>query len=156
MLTVNRESVSFLVGILLTVPVALYGLLLPPDTPHNDFILSFEHRAYFMAMCSVALCISAGNTESFSVNALLNPYMQCHPVNKYIVAQKNNYPTDVPTVGIISALFLATLTDFLGVKRYLMSYCIGITGICMSIMVLAAAKNPESLLLTTVTFAAYY
>jgi hypothetical protein len=31
----------------------------------------------------------------------------------------NNYPTGIPAVGIVSTIFWATLTDFMGGKRYL-------------------------------------
>lgn len=65
------------------------------------------------------LWILAGETESFSTNALLQLYMKSHPTNKYTVTQNNNYPTGVPAVGIVSTLFWATLTDFMGGKRYL-------------------------------------
>jgi hypothetical protein len=67
----------------------------------------------------VILWILAGETESFSTNALLQLYMRSHPTNTYTVAQNNNYPTGVPAVGIVSTLFWATLTDFMGGKRYL-------------------------------------
>lgn len=67
----------------------------------------------------VILWILAGETESFSTNALLQLYMKSHPTNKYTISQVNNYPTGVPAVGIISTLFWATLTDFMGGKRYL-------------------------------------
>jgi hypothetical protein len=67
----------------------------------------------------VVLWILAGETESFSTNALLQLYMRSHPTNTYTVAQNNNYPTGVPAVGIVSTLFWATLTDYMGGKRYL-------------------------------------
>jgi hypothetical protein len=66
------------------------------------------------------------------------------------VSQLNNYPTGVPAVGIISTLFWATLTDFLGGKRYLVGYWIGITGTITSAMILAPSATTAS------TFAAYY
>jgi ACS family pantothenate transporter-like MFS transporter len=67
----------------------------------------------------VVLWILAGETESFSSNALLQLYMKSHPGKKYSVSQVNNYPTGVPAVGIVSTLFFATLTDFMGGKRYI-------------------------------------
>lgn len=96
------------------------------------------------------LWIIAGETESFSTNYLLALYMQSHPENKYTVAQLNNYPTGIPAVGIISTLFWATLTDYLGGKRYLVGYWIGITGIVTSAMILTQFHS------TAVVFAAYY
>jgi hypothetical protein len=46
MLTTNRESVSLLIDGFLTIPVALYGFFLFPDTPHTTtaFYLSTEER----------------------------------------------------------------------------------------------------------------
>ena len=76
--------------------------------------------------------------------------MRSHPTNTYTVAQNNNYPTGVPVVGIVSTLFWATLTDFMGGKRYLVGYWIGITGIVTSALILAYPQN------TTIHFAMYY
>jgi len=159
------------------VPVALYGFFLFPDTPQTTrvpylseaerelarsrvprhvqrapFNWAFVKRVfgswYFYGF--VMLWIIAGETESFSSNSLLALYMKAHPERKYSVAQLNNYPTGVPAVGIVSTLFWATLTDFLGGKRYLVGYWIGITGIITSAMILAPSATTAS------TFAAYY
>lgn len=96
------------------------------------------------------LWVIAGETESFSSNALLSLYMKADPYRDYAVSQLNNYPTGVPAVGIASTLFWATLTDFLGGKRYLVGYWIGITGIVTSAMILAPTHSNASI------FAAYY
>lgn len=173
----------FIIDGLITIPVAIYGFLLFPDTPYatTAFYLSEEEKALARSRIPpppeqkpltlsfarkvltswqwwgfVVLWILAGETESFSSNALLNLYMQSHPTNKYTVSQLNNYPTGVPAVGIASTLFWAALTDFLGGKRYLVSYFIGVTGIATSIMILVASRNPTSAASTSVTFAAYY
>jgi ACS family pantothenate transporter-like MFS transporter len=94
--------------------------------------------------------------------------MKSHPTKKYTVTQNNNYPTGVPAVGIVSTLFWATLTDYLGGKRYLgksyrpippssppsdsytVGYWIGITGIVTSALILAYPQN------TSIHFAMYY
>lgn len=167
----------FIVDGLLCVPVAIYGFLLFPDTPQTTkvpylsederelarsrvphhvqrapFNLAFAKRVfgswYFYSF--VGLWVIAGECESFSSNGLLSLYMKAHKERKYTVAQLNNYPTGVPAVGIISTLFWATLTDFLGGKRYLVGYWIGITGVITSAMILAPSATTES------TFAAYY
>jgi ACS family pantothenate transporter-like MFS transporter len=101
------------------------------------------------------LWIIAGETESFSSNALLALYMKSHPSADYTVKQLNNYPTGVPAVGIVSTLFWAALTDFLGGKRYLVGYFIGITGVATSGMILAARGMDEAKS-TAVVFGAYY
>jgi ACS family pantothenate transporter-like MFS transporter len=98
----------------------------------------------------VMLWIIAGETESFSSNALLALYMKSHPTHKYTVTQLNDYPTGVPAVGIVSTLFWATLTDFMGGKRYLVGYFIAITGIVTSALILTQFEH------TAVVFAAYY
>jgi ACS family pantothenate transporter-like MFS transporter len=142
----------FIIDGIITLPVALYGFLLFPDTPRNTRApyLNAEEKALaisrvpevtertpmsswnFLKHCFstwywyffVILWILAGETESFSSNALLALYMKSHPTNKYTVTQLNNYPTGVPAVGIVSTLFWATLTDFMGGKRYLGQYVI--------------------------------
>ncbi|KAM5352620.1 hypothetical protein ACJ41O_005342 [Fusarium nematophilum] len=173
----------FIIDGLITVPVALYGFFLFPDTPHTTtaFYLSEEERALAISRVPpveerppltfrfakkvltswfwwgfVVLWIIAGETESFSTNALLALYMQNHPSNSYTIPQLNNYPTGVAAVGIVSTLLWATLTDFLGGKRYLVGYFIGLTGIATSIMVLVASRDPTSEASTRITFAAYY
>ncbi|KAB2578868.1 putative pantothenate transporter protein [Lasiodiplodia theobromae] len=167
----------FIIDGLITLPVAIYGFLLFPDTPSTTKApyLSASERAlaisrvpevperaplsfafvkrvltsfYFYAF--VILWIIAGETESFSTNTLLALYLKAHPTNTYTVAQLNDYPTGVPAVGIISTLFWATLTDFLGGKRYLVGYWIGITGVVTSAMILGAFGS------TATVMGAYY
>ena len=167
----------FIIDGILSVPVAIYGYLLFPDTPHTTrapylnsaeralaisripepaerkpFTWSFLKRVltskYWWGF--TVLWMIAGETESFSSNSLLNLYMKANPFRTYTVSQLNDYPTGVPAVGIISTLFWATLTDFLGGKRYLVGYWIGITGIITSAMILAPTRTNASV------FAAYY
>ncbi|KAK0382135.1 major facilitator superfamily transporter [Colletotrichum limetticola] len=173
----------FIIDGLMTVPVAIYGFVCFPDTPHTTTAFYFTEEEKVLARSRVPeiqerspltfrfakkvltswywwgfvmLWIIAGETESFSTNSLLGLYMKSHPTHKYTVAQLNNYPTGVPAVGIVSTLFWATLTDFLGGKRYLVAYFIGITGVATSAMVLVAARDPTSAASTSVVFGAYY
>ncbi|POS69896.1 major facilitator superfamily transporter [Diaporthe helianthi] len=173
----------FVVDGLITLPVALYGFFLFPDTPSTTkaFYLTENEKALAQARVPevhdrspltwgflrkvlaswywwgfVILWIIAGETESFSSNSLLALYMKSHPNNKYTVAQLNNYPTGVPAVGIVSTLFWATLTDLLSGKRYLVGYFIAITGIVTSALILEAARDPTSSKSTAVVFGAYY
>ncbi|CAI0650761.1 unnamed protein product [Colletotrichum noveboracense] len=173
----------FIIDGLMTIPVAIYGFIFFPDTPHTTkaFYLTEEERKLAASRVPeiqekspltfrfakkvltswywwgfVMLWIIAGETESFSTNSLLGLYMKSHPTNKYTIPQLNNYPTGVPAVGIVSTLFWATLTDFLGGKRYLVAYFIGLTGVVTSIMILVAAKDPTSAHSTSVVFGAYY
>ncbi|KAF0315683.1 Pantothenate transporter liz1 [Colletotrichum tropicale] len=173
----------FIIDGLMTIPVAIYGFIFFPDTPHTTkaFYLTEEERKLAASRVPeiqekspltfrfakkvltswywwgfVMLWIIAGETESFSTNSLLGLYMKSHPTNKYTIPQLNNYPTGVPAVGIVSTLFWATLTDFLGGKRYLVAYFIGLTGVVTSIMILVAAKDPTSAKSTSVVFGAYY
>ncbi|KAI4747075.1 MFS general substrate transporter [Aureobasidium sp. EXF-12298] len=166
----------FIIDGIICIPVAIYGFLLFPDTPQTTrvpylseaerelarsrvprhvqrapFNWAFVKRVfgswYFYGF--VILWVLAGEVESFSSNSLLALYMKAHK-GKYTVSQLNNYPTGVPAVGIISTLFWATLTDFLGGKRYLVGYWVGITGVITSAMILAPSATTAS------TFAAYY
>jgi ACS family pantothenate transporter-like MFS transporter len=136
----------FIIDGIITIPVAIYGFFLFPDTPRTTKApyLTADEKALaisrvpeniertpislgFLKHCFstwfwyffVVLWMIAGETESFSSNALLSLYMKAHPTKKYTVSQLNNYPTGVPAVGIVSTLFWATLTDFWGGRRYL-------------------------------------
>ncbi|KAL4779661.1 major facilitator superfamily domain-containing protein [Aspergillus varians] len=168
----------FLIDGLITIPIAVYGFLVFPDTPTTtkaryltseekalavaripesgavkvplnwNFLKSVVTSWYWYAF--TILWIIAGETESFSSNTLLALYMQSHPTNSYTVSQLNNYPTGVPAVGIVSTLFWATLTDFMGGKRYLVGYFIAITGIVTSALILGCFDS------TPTVFGAYY
>ncbi|KAF3016467.1 hypothetical protein E8E14_008733 [Neopestalotiopsis sp. 37M] len=173
----------FIIDGLITIPVAIYGFLFFPDTPQTTtaFYLSETEKALAISRVPiveerspitlgfakkvltswywwgfVGLWIIAGETESFSTNALLSLYMKSHPTIDYTVSQLNNYPTGIPAVGIVSTLFWATLTDFLNGKRYLVGYWISITGIITSALILSASKNPTSPTSTSTIFGAYY
>ncbi|KAI5287294.1 hypothetical protein KEM54_006096 [Ascosphaera aggregata] len=167
----------FLIDGLITFPVFLYGVFLFPDTPSttNASYLTPHERALAIARVPekprrrspfslhfvkrllstwywygfTVLWIIAGELESFNSNSLLSLYMNAFP-GKYTVQQKENYPTGVPAVGIVSTLFWAALTDFLGGHRYLIGYAIGITGICTSAMILSPKAS------TATVFGAYY
>jgi ACS family pantothenate transporter-like MFS transporter len=166
----------FIIDGLITFPVAIYGFVFFPDTPHTTSApyLSGSERNLAMSRVPevqtrkpltwaflrrvltswqwylfVVLWIIAGETESFSSNALLALYMKAQKTPKYTVAQLNNYPTGVPAVGIVSTLFWAALTDFMGGRRYLVAYFIGITGIATSVMILKSREK-------SVVFGAYY
>ncbi|RDL37146.1 uncharacterized protein BP5553_04579 [Venustampulla echinocandica] len=165
----------FIIDGLITIPIAIYGLLLFPDTPsttsafyltpaeralaisrvpevpeRKPFNLSFVKRVFtsWHWYGFVVLWIIAGETESFSSNSLLALYMKS--TKRYTVAQLNNYPTGVPAVGIVSTLFWATLTDLLAGKRYLVGYWIAITGIVTAGMILNNNASVASI------FGAYY
>lgn len=168
----------FIIDGILCIPVAIYGWVLFPDTPATTNVPYLSHDERKLAMSRVPpvadrpplnlgfakrvlgswywygfvlLWVIAGETESFSSNSLLSLYMKAHQKDRgYTVSQLNNYPTGVPAVGIVSTLFWATLTDFLGGKRYLVGYWIGMTGIVTSAMILAPSATTSS------TFAAYY
>ncbi|RYP63667.1 hypothetical protein DL771_009155 [Monosporascus sp. 5C6A] len=173
----------FIIDGVITLPVAIYGFIFFPDTPQTTqafYLTDGERRlavsrvppvedrsplslSFFKRSLSswffwgfVVLWIIAGETESFSTNALLALYMKSHPTNRYEVSQLNNYPTGVPAVGIISTVFWATLTDFLNGKRYLVGYFIGIVGVATSAMILAASNDPANPQSTAIVFAAYY
>jgi MFS transporter, ACS family, pantothenate transporter len=183
----------FIIDGIITIPVALYGLLLFPDTPETTTApyLTPDERSlavsrlatqitgqdpkskpkvftwsFVRAVLSswewwgfVILWIIAGETESFSSNALLALYMKSHPgIRRYSISELNNYPTGVPAVGIVSTLFWATLTDTLGGCRELVGYFIGATGVATSAMILTAMRSgdPGGGKATAVVFAAYY
>ncbi|KAG0647463.1 Pantothenate transporter liz1 [Hyphodiscus hymeniophilus] len=165
----------FIIDGLITIPIALYGLFLFPDTPRSTKApyLSDHERAlaisripdekealplnfsFLLKVLSswqwygfVMLWVIAGETESFSSNSLISLWLQ--KKGGYTVSQLNDYPTGVPAVGIVSTLFWATLTDYYGGKRYLVGYFITVVGLVTSIMILVAGSQ------NTVSFVAYY
>ncbi|KAI1815972.1 MFS general substrate transporter [Poronia punctata] len=173
----------FIIDGLITIPVAIWGYTFFPDTPATTtaFYLTPAQKALAVSRVPpvqdkspwswtffrrsltsrffwgfMVLWIIAGETESFSTNALLALYMKSHPVHGYTIPQLNNYPTGVPAVGIISTLFWATLTDFLGGRRYLVGYFIAVTGVVTSALILAASSFPDQVRATPVVFGAYY
>jgi len=184
----------FIIDGIITLPVALYGFLLFPDTPETTnapYLTPAERSLAVSRLASktafeqtpkpksriftwsfvrmvltswewwgfVILWIIAGETESFSSNALLGLYMKSHPgPTKYSISQLNNYPTGVPAIGIVSTLFWAALTDKLGGRRDLVGYFIGVTGVVTSAMILSAmhSDDPGGSKETAVVFAAYY
>lgn len=168
----------FIIDGIITIPIAFYGFYLFPDTPSTTtaFYLSTAEKELAISRVPVVperapwnlsfvkrvfsswhwygfvmLWIIAGETESFSTNALLALYMKAQTVPIYTVSQLNNYSTAVPAVGIVSTLFWATLTDFLGGKRYLVGYWIAVTGIATSVMILVGIDKGHK-----TVFAAYY
>jgi len=165
----------FIIDGLITLPVALYGFFLFPDTPRTTQAPYLNAKERLLAISRVPepserlplnlsfvwkvlrswqwygfviLWVIAGETESFSSNSLISLWMQ--KKGGYTIAQLNNYPTGVPAVGIVSTLFWATLTDFYGGKRYLVGYFIFIMGITTAVIILVNGSN------NTVTFTAYY
>ncbi|EAW11073.1 pantothenate transporter [Aspergillus clavatus NRRL 1] len=168
----------FIIDGVMTIPIAIYGYLFFPDVPtttkapyltpseralaiarmpESSAVNASLNLSFFKSIfrswhwyAFVGLWIIAGATEAFSTNALLSMYMKAHPTHRYTIPQLNNYPTGVPAVGIISTLFWAVLTDYLGGKRYLVGFWIGITGIITSSMILTRFES------TATVFAAYY
>ncbi|TAQ88360.1 hypothetical protein B7494_g3303 [Chlorociboria aeruginascens] len=165
----------FIIDGLITLPIAIYGFLLFPDTPRltKAPYLNAEERTLAISRIPqekerlplnlkfllkvlrswqwwgfVGLWTIGGETESFSSNSLISLWLQAK--GGFTVSQLNDYATGVPAVGIVSTLFWATLTDFLGGRRYLVGYYITVLGIVTSIMILVAGSN------NAVSFAAYY
>ncbi len=184
----------FIIDGIITLPIAVYGFLLFPDTPETTAACYLLQEERELAVARVAaekqdvkhtplrevltwrfarevlssrewwgfmvLWVIAGETESFSSNALLALYMKGSTTlgKHYTVTQLNNYPTGVPAVGIVSTLFWAALTDYLGGHREWVGYFIGVTGVATSGMILGAKHggDPRGEAATRVVFAAYY
>ncbi|PHH80107.1 hypothetical protein CDD80_2795 [Ophiocordyceps camponoti-rufipedis] len=174
----------FIVDGLVTLPVALYGFALFPDTPQTTtapylspaertlararvpnnaddkppLTLAFARRVLssWQLWGFVGLWILAGEAESPAANSLLALFMQSHPSHRYSVAQMNNYPAGVAAVGIVSTLICAALTDRLGGRRQLAGYVAAGAGIVSAGFVLGAARPPAGPVATAVVFAGYY
>ncbi|KAK2774570.1 pantothenate transporter liz1 [Colletotrichum kahawae] len=111
-----------------------------------SFISRILHSWYFYGFCF--LWILGNTSESQSNQSLLNLYMQSHPTEHYTVFQRNNYPTGVQAVGVVSTLLWATSTDVWG-RRWLSGYYVAFTAIANAAIILA----PTS---TAAKFGAYY
>ena len=170
-----RSDTDVQIDGLITLPIAIYGFFLFPDTPLSTTApyLNANERALAISRIPeppsklplnfsfllkvltswqwygfVILWVIAGETESFSSNSLISLWLQ--KIGGFSVSQLNNYPTGVPAVGIVSTLFWATLTDFYGGKRWLVGYFIMVVGIVTSVMILVNGSD------NAVSFTAYY
>ncbi|KAE9978207.1 hypothetical protein BLS_000799 [Venturia inaequalis] len=173
----------FIIDGLITLPVALYGFFYFPDTPSTTTAPYLTHEERELAISRVpevpvhkplsldflkrllkcwqwyfftVLWIIAGETESFSSNALLSLTMKSSTVKKYSISQLNNYPTGIPAIGILSTLLFATLTDILPTHRYIVAYFIALTGLATSAMILSSSPHIHTRGLTPTIYAAYY
>ena len=145
---------------------------LTPTRPLSlTFLRSLFSSYHFPSF--VFLWILAGETESFSSNALLSLYLKSHPSSTsssspsssvppktYTVSQLNNYPTGVPAVGIISTLFWSFITDLYPHHRSAVGYFIFLIGILTPSLILAAQHgrfgDPAGDKSTAVVMASYY
>ncbi|KAK1779748.1 major facilitator superfamily domain-containing protein [Copromyces sp. CBS 386.78] len=133
-------------------------------TPTHPFSLPFLRSLFSSYHCPsfILLWILAGETESFSSNALLSLYLKSHPspTKKYTISQLNTYPTGVPAVGIVSTLFFAFLTDLYPHHRSMVGYFIGVVGTLTPSLILAAQAGrfgpPDAKNATAVVMASYY
>ncbi|KAF7562889.1 hypothetical protein G7046_g1241 [Stylonectria norvegica] len=166
----------FIIDGIITLPVAIYGFLLFPDTPatttapylsaaekelaiarmpeaENTSVLKVSFIKRILGMWDLyafgLLWILANCSEAFSSQSLLNLYMKAQPKGTYSIYQLNNYPTGVQAVGIVSTLLWAASTDIFG-KRWLTGYYNAIVGIITSAIILAPATS------TAGHFGAYY
>ncbi|EIN10585.1 MFS pantothenate transporter [Punctularia strigosozonata HHB-11173 SS5] len=127
----------FIIDGIITLPIALYGFLVFPDTPTTTtaFYLTQEERALAIDRlrgvdkdqhhlswsllrrvlgrwrwyaCSLLFAIS-GETESIGSNNLMGQYLRA--VGGYTVEKIDNYPSGVTAVGIVSTLVCAIWTD---------------------------------------------
>ncbi|KAL0466253.1 major facilitator superfamily domain-containing protein [Neurospora intermedia] len=148
-------------------------------TKTRPFSLPFLRSLFTSYHCPsfIFLWILAGETESFSSNALLSLYLKSHPSNpspspsspspsnpaptpKYTVTQLNTYPAGVPASGILSTLFFAFFTDLYPNHRSMVGYFIGIIGILTPSLILAAQHghfgDPAGRKATGVVMGMYY
>ena len=161
---------------IITFPVAAYGYIFFPDTPHTTtaFYLTeeekqlarervpcVEHGESVMSWNFLRRLLSSWHLYAFSFlwilgncseeqssQSLLNLYMQGHPERNYTVDQLNNWPTGVQGVGIVSTLLWAIGTDVWG-GRWTSAYYVAVTAIGNAVMILVPSN-------TATKFAAYY
>ncbi|TGZ85330.1 MFS general substrate transporter [Ascodesmis nigricans] len=155
----------FIIDFCITVPIALYGFLIFPDTPETTraFYLTAKEKTlsrtrlpekpetklswdifkrvlgrWHFWMFSILWAIT-GEVESFSTNNLFGLYLADQG---YTIAQRNNYPMGVAAVGIVGTITAAIYVDFTKKHWHIGIFCAFI-GILTSILVLL--YRPERL-----------
>lgn len=164
----------FIIDFIITVPIALYGFLFFPDTPHTSKSFYFTNEELELARARkppVAnttldwtiikrvvgrwrwylfslLFVMGGENESFATNSLFSLYLTYFG---YSIPDRNHFPMGVYAMGILFTFTFALYVDGTGGRyHYRVAIFIGIIMLISAIMLLA---NPTK---HSVVFAAHY
>jgi ACS family pantothenate transporter-like MFS transporter len=145
----------FVIDFLITLPIAVYGFLLFPDTPSSTrarYLSSAEKTLAVSRLplvdkergvlglsllrrvllswhwwAFVWLWIAGSNTEMYSSNAIMQLWLKS--TSDYSVTQVNYIPTSVSGMGIVATLFLGWYTDYNPRHRWHVGILLSITAI---------------------------
>lgn len=156
----------FVIDGVITLPIAIYGYFIFPDTPRTTeaFYLTKEEKILARARlqgevqvdrpplswnlirrvlsrwrwyaCSLLFAIS-GETESLGSNNIMGQWLKS--IGGYTVEQIDFYPSGATAVAIVSTLVCATWTDFTRVRWPVLVY-ISIAGIIAAICLLVQSS----------------
>ncbi|BGP42762.1 hypothetical protein JCM10450v2_006873 [Rhodotorula kratochvilovae] len=175
----------FLVCGLITIPVALYGVFLFPDTPHTTRSRLFtpEERAlaisrlpprenkgfdrtlfrrvfgrwevYLMSL----VWIAGGALESYGAWGIMSIWMKAQrtPQGKafYTIEQLNHYPLGLPAVAITALLLTAVWTDRRTRDRFAVNLVVALGVLVSAVLVLVSGLHPGRLPRGALYFAFY-
>jgi ACS family pantothenate transporter-like MFS transporter len=145
----------FVIDFLITLPIALYGFLLFPDTPTSTrarYLTASEKSLAIERLppvdkqrgvlgwsllqrvllswhwwAFVWLWIAGSNTEMYSSNAIMQLWLK--GTGDYSVAQVNYIPSSVSGMGIVATLLLGWYTDYNPRHRWHVGILLSITAI---------------------------
>lgn len=152
----------FVIDFLITLPVALYGFLVFPDTPTSTrarYLNAAEKELAISRLpevtkqrgslgwslikrvlltwhwwAFVALWIAGSNTEMWSSNAIMQLWLR--GTSDYTIPQVNYIPSSVSGMGIVATLFLGWYTDWNPRHRYHVGILLSITAIISGALML--------------------
>lgn len=146
----------FIIDFIITVPIALYGLIFFPDTPDTCKAFYFNEREIEIARKRVKtkettkldwsilkrvlgrwhwylfsfLWVLGGENESFGTNSLFSLWLQYFD---YTVPQRNHYPMGIYAMGIVANFILCYYIDYTKGKHHYRA------GIVIAVVVLISA-----------------
>lgn len=158
----------FVIDFLITLPIALYGFLLFPDTPNSTRAKYLTREEKDLAIerlpevdkqrgvlgwsllrrvllswhwwAFVWLWIAGSNTEMYSSNAIMQLWLK--GTDDYTVPQVNYIPSSVSAMGIVATLLLGWYTDYNPRHRWHVGILLSITAIISGSLFLSRPARP--------------
>ncbi|KAK5109247.1 hypothetical protein LTR62_007229 [Meristemomyces frigidus] len=154
----------FVIDFLITVPIAVYGLLCFPDTPSSTRARYLSHEERMLAVerlpevtkergvlglglikrvvlswhwwAFVLLWVACSNTEMYSSNGIMQLWLKS--TRDYSVEHVNYIPTAVSGMGIVATLLLGWYSDWNPSRRWHVGILLSITAIISGALMLSA------------------
>ncbi|EME82236.1 uncharacterized protein MYCFIDRAFT_43123 [Pseudocercospora fijiensis CIRAD86] len=153
----------FVIDFLITLPVAIYGFLLFPDTPTSTKAWYFSPHEKVMVVerlpevekkrgvlgwslikrvvlswhwwAFVLMWIAGSNTEMYSSNAIMQLYLKS--THDYTTQQVNYIPSSVSGLGIVATLLLGWYSDYNTRRRWHVGIFLSFTAITSGSLMLS-------------------